>query len=263
MGRLSCAVSAGRAPRGVIVVAVLSACVLAGCRGTFSRTYEYEEDIHLSLDGSATVYVNASAPALVALRGVALPLDPAARLDRQAVRVIFESPVSHVRNVSLSRRDGRRYIHVRIDVPDIRQLSQASPFAWSTYRLDPKGDVYAYQQQIGASAGRDVGDVGWTGRELIAVRLHLPSRVPFHNQPEKEIQRGNIIAWEQPLTARMAGEPMDLQAHMEQDSILYKTLGLFALMAVLAVLTFVVVIWLVMRRGRREDGLATKATKTS
>jgi hypothetical protein len=250
MGRLSRAVFAGRALRGVILVALVSTVVLAGCRGALSRTYEYEEDIHLSLDGSATVYVNSSVPALVALRGVPLPLDPTARLDRQAVRAIYESSVSHVGNVSLSRRDGRRYVHLRLDVPDIRQLSQAGPFAWSTYRLDRQDDVLAYRQQLGGSAGRDVGDVGWTGRELIAVRLHLPSRVPFHNQPDKEIQRGNIIAWEQPLSARMAGEPLDLQVHMEQDSILYTTLGLFASMAVLAVLTFVVVIWLVMRRGR-------------
>ena len=30
----------------------------------FFRPFEYDEDIHLSLDGSATIYVNASLPAL-------------------------------------------------------------------------------------------------------------------------------------------------------------------------------------------------------
>ena len=40
------------------------------CSGVLSRKYEYEEDIYLALDGSATVYVNAAVPALVALRGV-------------------------------------------------------------------------------------------------------------------------------------------------------------------------------------------------
>ena len=44
-----------------------------------------------------------------------------------------------------------------------------------------------------AAAGQDVGDVGWDGEELVAVRLHLPSRVTFHNSPSREIQRGNII----------------------------------------------------------------------
>ncbi len=234
----------------MVLVSVSS--LIGGCRGVLSRTYEYEEDVHLSLDGSATIYVNSSVPALIALRGVDLPLDPRARLDRADVRAIFESPVSRVVNVTTSRRDGRRYVHVRIETPDIRRLSTAVPFAWSTYQLDTQSDPYVYKQQLGASAGKSVGDVGWTGQELVAVRLHVPSRVPFHNQPEVEIQRGNIIAWEQPLTARIAGEPLTIEVHMERDSILFKTLGLFALMAVLAALTFVAVIWLVMRRGRRE-----------
>jgi hypothetical protein len=156
---------------------LLMLCVaIVGCRSTFSRTYEYEEDIHLSLDGSATIYVNSSVPALVALRGVDLPLDPRARLDRNEVRAVFESPATRVANVSLSRRDGRRYVHVRIEASDIRRVSTAAPFAWSTYALESRPEVYVYRQQLGTSAGKDVGDVGWTGGELVAIRLHLPSR---------------------------------------------------------------------------------------
>ncbi len=227
--------------------------MIGGCRGVLSRTYEYEEDIHLSLDGSATIYLNASVPALVALRGVDLPLDPRARLDRADVRAIFESPVSRVANVSTSRRDGRRYVHVRIETPDITRLATAAPFSWSTYQWDAQEALYVYKQRIGASAGESVGDVGWTGGELVAVRLHLPSRVTFQNQQNVPVQRGNIIPWEQPLDARLAGTPLAIEVHMEQDSILFKTLGLFALMAVLAILTFVVAIWWVMRRGRPAD----------
>ena len=36
------------------------------------EAYEYEEELYLGLDGSATLNVNASVPALVALRGVDL-----------------------------------------------------------------------------------------------------------------------------------------------------------------------------------------------
>lgn len=234
------------------VIAVLLLLSIGGCRGALSRTYEYEEDVHLSLDGSATIYVNASVPAMVALRGVDLPLDPRARLDRGDVRAIFDSSVARVANVSLSRRDGRRYVHVRIETPDIRRLSEMAPFAWSTYQLDAEADHYVYKQQLGAAVGKSVGDVGWTGRELIAVRLHLPSRVTWQNQQNVAIQRGNIIPWEQPLMARITGQPLSIEVRMEQESILFKTLGLFGLMALLAVLTFVVVIWLVMRRGKQE-----------
>lgn len=241
--------------RTCALVAVIAAGVLvASCRGTFSRAYEYEEDIYLALDGSATVYVNASVPALVALRGIELPLDPAARLDRQVVRAFYQSPVSQVENVSISRRDRRRYVHLRLAVPDIRQLSQAGPFSWSIYRLAVQNNLYVYTQVLGAAAGREVAAAGWRGDELIAVRLHLPSRVPFHNQPQHEIQRGNIIVWEQPLSARAAGTPLAIEVHLEQDSILFKTLGLFGLMIVLVAITFAAVIWWVMRKGRPEMG---------
>ena len=50
----------------------LSPCVARrpAAQGRFVfRQYEYEEDIYLSLDGSATVYVNTSVAALDALRG--------------------------------------------------------------------------------------------------------------------------------------------------------------------------------------------------
>jgi len=54
--------------------AVCAVCVLlsaAACNRAagFFRQYEYEEEMYLSLDGSATVYVNASIPALNAQIG--------------------------------------------------------------------------------------------------------------------------------------------------------------------------------------------------
>jgi hypothetical protein len=214
-----------------------------------SRKYEYEEEVYVELDGSATVYVNAAVPALVALRGVDLPLDPAARLDRQDVRAIFESPVSRVANVSTSRRDGRRYVHVRLDVDDIRRLGEAPVFAWSIYRFDVSGESTRYAQAVGAAAGRDVGNVGWSGAELVAFRLHLPSRVSFHNSPSKEILRGNIIVWAQPLDERRQGAPLEIEVRMDSESILASTLLLFGSMILLVAITFALFIWFIRSRG--------------
>jgi len=221
------------------------------CSGLTSRKYEYEEEIFLALDGSATVYVNASLPALVALRGATLPVDPGARLDRQAVREWFASPVSDVVNVSTSRRDNRRYVHVRMNVPDVRRLTEAPPFAWSAYALIDHDGLYEYSQQVRASVGKDVGQVGWTGRELVAFRLHVPSKVPFHNSPSRTM-RGNIIVWEQPLAERLKGTPLDIQAQMERQSILVRTLSLFGLMIVAVAATFAAAIWWVRKSGSRE-----------
>jgi hypothetical protein len=72
--------------------------------------------------------------------------------------------------------------------------------------------------------------------------------VPFHNSPSREIQRGNIIVWEQPLAARIAGEPLAIEVHMDDQSILASTLMLFGLTILLAGATFAVAIWWVMRR---------------
>ena len=70
----------------VVLVAVALAAVVAAtsCKGgVFGKQYEYEEDLYLALDGSATLIVNASVPALVALRGIDLDLNPATRNGRR------------------------------------------------------------------------------------------------------------------------------------------------------------------------------------
>jgi hypothetical protein len=247
--------------RGALVVValiVLAAVLSAACRSMLSRKYEYDEEVYLGLDGSATVYINASIAALVALRGFDLDVDPRARLKLDAIRDIYESPVADVVSATGSRRDNRRYVHVRLDVPDIRRLHEAAPFAWSRYAFDRQGEVLRFQQQVGASAAHEVGDVGWTGRELAAFRLHLPSRVPFHNSPSREIQRGNIIVWEQTLADRIKGEPIAIEVHLEPQSILVHTLGLFAITVLLAAATFAAAIWWVRSRGRKAEASVTR-----
>jgi hypothetical protein len=232
-----------------LAFALVLAAVLASiaCGNVIARKYEYEEEIFLALDGSATVYVNASVPALVALRGFALPLDPTARLDRTVVRDLYASPVTRVASVTTSRREGRRYVHIRLDVDEIRRLNEAPPFAWSTYRY-LEGETFEFAQRMEAAAGKDVGQVGWDGDELVAVRLHLPSRVTDNNSPQP-IQRGNILVWEQPLAERAKGTPLEVQARMEKESILFRTLALFGAMGVLVMITFVAVIWFVRTRN--------------
>jgi hypothetical protein len=58
-------------------------CVLpwTACGTNLFRQYEYEEDMFLSLDGSATITVSASIPALNALRGTVIRCEPE-RADR-------------------------------------------------------------------------------------------------------------------------------------------------------------------------------------
>ena len=231
-----------------VLCALCSLCVLCSCGTGIFRQYEYEEEIYLSLDGTATVYVNCSIAALDALRGASFDTRPSARVDAAAVRAYYTTPNTRVTRVSSSRRHGRRFVHVRLDVDDIRRLGEAAPFAWSTYRFAQNGGQYDYLQTIGAAAAKDVGAVGWDGRELVAFRLHLPSKIRYHNTKGIE-SRGNILAWEQPFADRLRGAPLTLDARMDTQSILYRTLWLFGVTFLAVAAAFAVVILWVMRRG--------------
>ncbi len=238
-------------------IRALAACVLAtiavACSSSaLFRQYEYEEEVYLSLDGSATVYVNTSIAALDALRGTSFDTNPAARVDRDAVRAYFAAASGREPRVTTSRRSGRRFVHIRLFVDDVNRLAAAAPFAWSTYSFARDGDQFVYRQTVGPSAAKDVGAVGWNGREIVAFRLHLPSKITFHNSG-RDIGRGNILVWEQPLADRLRGAPLTLEARMETQSILYRTLWLFAATFVAVALVFVGVIWWVLRRGRPAE----------
>jgi len=230
--------------------------VLAGCRALVPQQYEYEEELYLALDGSATMYVNGSVPALVALRGLDLDPDPLRPVDRRRVREIYESPVTHVTRVSTSRRAGRRFVHLRIDVRDVRRLAEARPFAWSTYRLRRTGEEYVFTQRVGAAARRDVRAAGWRGSEIVAFRMHLPSRIRYHDAPSKMVERGNIVMWEQPLADRLAGKPLALEVRMDSESILYRTLWLFGVMILVVVTLFAGLLWWIVRKGRTHPPAA-------
>lgn len=225
--------------------------------GGFFRQYEYEEEVYLSLDGSATVYVHSSLPALNALRGTSFATAPNAPLDREAVRAFYSrSPVARVNGpINASRRANRRFIHVKLDVDDIRRLGDAAPFAWSAYEFKRDGDLYLFRQMIGSAADKNVGDVGWRGREVVAFRLHLPSKIEYHNTG-REVGRGNILTWEQPLTERLRGAALSLDARMEPQSILYRTLWLFGWTFVAVAISFVLVIWWIRRQAPAEKRAA-------
>jgi hypothetical protein len=234
-------------------VIVLLAALAASCSGGgFFRQYEYEEEMYLSLDGSATVYVNSSVAALDALRGAPFDPDPSAETDREAVRAFFSTPVTRVtRRPSLSRRDGRRFVHVRIEVADVTKLAEAAPFAWSSYRFVRDGDLFRYQQTMGAPVGKAPAAANWNGEEIVAVRLHLPSRIVYHNAGSGNPQRGNILGWEQLLSRRLAGEPLIFEARMDAQSVLYRTLFLFFATFAGVAIGFVVLIWAIVRRGSK------------
>jgi hypothetical protein len=236
---------------GKLVGVALAVLMAGACQKLgLVKQYEYDERVELSLDGSAIVDITASIPALVALRGATLSVDPEARFDRQAFRRLYEGPRVSVRDVSAFRRHGRRFVHVRLDVSDISQLTRLAPLSWSRYKLDRLEQEFRFVQEVGSVAQIDVGDVGWTGNELVAFRVHVPSRIRFHNATSGRVERGNTVVWEQPLRERLAGAPLRMEARMETQSILYRTLWLFGGTFITAMLVLATIIWWVSRKGR-------------
>ena len=234
-------------------VALLAVCVLSACSGVSNlfKAYEYEEEMYLALDGTATIYVNSSVAALNALRGSSFDTDPSVAPERDAVRAFFSSPNAHVTRVTLSRRSNRRYVHVRLDVDNIEHLAETKPFAWSTYSFKRDGELYYYKQAVGQASGTTGGEVGWKGSEIIGFRMHLPSKIVYHNAGAGNPSRGNILAWEQSLEERLHSAPLVLDARMETQSILYRTLALFGVTFLVVAALFVGLIWWVIRHGMK------------
>jgi hypothetical protein len=249
-------------PHAVLILLTIafgaSALSCAGAGRVLKEQYEYEEELYLALDGSATLNVNASVASLVALRGADLPVDPRARVDRNTVKSLYEVPGAAA-IVSLARRNGRRFVHVSVDVDNVQTLARIAPLAWSTYTLAREGESVEFRQVVGAAARKPVNDVGWTGDEVVAFRLHVPSRIEFHNAPSGRIERGNILEWEQPLTDRLNGTPIELRVQMQPQSILASTLLLFGSMIVAAAIVFAVVIWWVARRGAEPEAARSRS----
>jgi len=247
----------GVAGASALALAAALTTVACGVSSRFFRQYEYEEEVYLSLDGTATVYLNSSIAALDALRGLSLDTNPTTPVDREALRAYYTSPNTHVNWVRTSRRNGRRFAHLRIEVDDVRKLGASAPFNWSSYQFDRDDHQFVYKQTVAPAAGKNVGTVGWTGKELVAFRLHLPSKIEYHtrNPADPDVdnfRRGNILVWEQSLADRLRGVPLSLEARMQTQSILYSTLWLFGVTFVTVAIGFGLVIWWVLRRGTRR-----------
>ena len=230
-------------------------------RDLFGRQYEYEEDLTIGIDGSGSLTINASLAALNALRG--LDVDPqASSVDRDRIRTLYESSAVRVRSVPRPwSRHGRQFVQINLEFDDVRRLHEAPTLSWSRYELVDQNGQHLFRQIVGASALKPgtLKNVGWDGGEIVAFRLHLPSRILEHNARDLEtneptgIHRGNILSWEQHLADRLDGKPVTLEVRMDSQSILYRTLFLFAGAFSAAVVTLVLLIWWTMRRGREVN----------
>jgi hypothetical protein len=152
-------------------------------------------------------------------------------------------------------------VQVRLNIKDIQKLGETPPFSWSRYALTVQNGHHVFEQKVGASALRPgtLQNVGWNGSEIVAFRLHLPSRIIWHNSRDLDTNqptspaRGNILAWEQHLADRLEGAPLDIRIELDSQSILHRTLWLFAGAFAAAVAALALLIWFTMSKGGGEE----------
>lgn len=227
-----------------IALALLLATALRGC-----VHYEYEHEFWLRVDGSGTVNVTGRPGLWTAFKGLALDENDPEGM-KKAVRALFEGSGLEVRRVTLVRRRGQRYLFVSADFKDVNRISYTPAFPdlrvglrHESGRLQLDG---SWQRPLEATGGeRD--------REgLVAVRFHLPSKVYGHRNAAEGLERGNILAWREETASALEGGRLELGADMDERSILFSTVMLFAGAVVIAVLLLAGALWAVVRRGRRD-----------
>ena len=60
-----------------------------------------------------------------------------------------------------------------------------------------------------------------------------------------------IVSGWMTVSERQKGTPLEIEARMEETSILYSTLMLFAVSGLLAILVLAAIVWWVVRKGKR------------
>lgn len=225
-----------------LLLAVVLAASLRGC-----LTYEYEHEFWLDVDGSGTVYVTGRPSLWAAFKGLPAS-DDRADESRRAARELFEKSGLRVRRVTWTKRQGRPYLFVSADFPDVNRLSGTAAFP------DLKIAMQAQEQRLllkgewqpAAGAAPPAGDRGG----LMAVRFHLPSKVYEHHNAVEGVERGNIVAWRQDVAQGVAGKALAFGAVIDRRSILLSTVGLFAGAIVLGLSAVGAAIYLTFRKGR-------------
>jgi hypothetical protein len=232
--------------------------LVGGLRGCL--VYEYEHEFWLKVDGSGTVYVTGRPDLWAAFKGLGTAADAEGTATRDVVRAVFERSGLRVNRMRLTHRGGRPYVFVSADFDDVNRLAGSPAFPDLALRFVRQGDRLRLEggwRRPPASDPATTSDPAAADREgLMAVRFHLPSKIYEHSNASDGVERGNIVGWRQELGDAIAGRPLDFAVLMDERSILFSTVALFATSVLLALLILATAFALVARRGRRGTAAA-------
>lgn len=237
------------------MIRLLSILVLAASlRGC--ATYEFEHEIWIKTDGSGSFVVTAPPWVWNAIKNVGDARNLEATVNEQTVGAIFVDPAIQKPRVKQVTRGGRPYITVAADFADVNHLVGTRAFPDLVVALRREGQrlrffgVWRRPPSSGTAQGDDSG--------LMAVRFHMPSEIFDHRTATAGVERGNILSWTQGLSAGIAGVPLDFGATLGTTSVLWATLGLFALAVVSALGLIAGLYYFLARRGKDRKGRRKK-----
>jgi hypothetical protein len=225
----------------LLLVAGLRSCV----------RYEYEHELWLDVDGSGRVNVTGRPDLWAAFKGLPPEADEDALEHR--VRALFEASGLRVRRVDVTHRRGRAYLFVSAAFDDVNRLGGTPAFPDLRLALRPDGERLRLEGEwkrppaAGPAAAPAAESDG-----LMAVRLHLPSKIYEHQNAHDGVERGNIVGWRQDVAAALAGRELPFGATLDRRSIFYSTVGLFAAAVALALALLAAMVFVVRRKGQRQ-----------
>jgi hypothetical protein len=209
--------------------------------------YEYEHEFWLDVDGSGRVNVTGRPDLWAAFKG--LPAGAGEDALSQRARELFERSGLRVRRVDVTHRRGRPYLFVAASFDDLNKLGGTPAFP--DLRIALRRDGERLRLQGSWQRPPAFTTVTAEGDGLMAVRFHLPSKIYEHQNAAEGVERGNILGWRQEVAAALRGTALAFGAVLDERSIFYSTVGLFAAAVALAVGLLAVMIYIVRRKGQR------------
>lgn len=232
------------------VIAIVCLWLAFGC-----KTYDYEEEFFLEVDGSGELRLSGSLELLGFFHDLG-------EVTPESVVNHFDGPSLTSITVRESDRSGRPFIHITTRFSSFTELCQQTAFVARSCQLLDDGEELSIISTIPAPKHEPGGDIA--PESLVAFRFHLPSQVTYHNSPSG-VERGNILGWEQTFDGLRRQGALKLEARFGRRSVLSATVQILA-MALLAVITVVVMAFaLMIRKGRKQlaaDQLLKARTET-
>jgi hypothetical protein len=227
-----------------IAAALVLAASSPGC-----LVYEYEHEFWLRTDGSGSVYITGRPALFVAFKGLGRAEDPEGTATRETARRFFEKAGLRVNRTAVTRRRGQRYLFVSADFADVNRLNASGAFPDLEIALQREGRRLRLTGVWRPPEGAAAPPLPREG--LLAVRFHLPSKVYLHENAADGVERGNILSWREDVAGALEGRSIPFGAVIDDRSILFSTVLLFAAAIGLAALILVSVFYVVARRGRK------------